>query len=249
MLEIGAQLYTVRELLQSEKEMESTLIQIKQIGYDSVQLYNLGSPEKIQLCCSLCEKSGLKISGILTDLDWCENNSLFLFDLCQKHNIKDIGVSSGVKDYESAIKYIPRANNFAKTVSENGYSFSYHNHGHEFIKTSCGKTVMELFIEGFSNYIYFMPDTYWIHDGGYDIRKFLEETAGRVEILHLKDLKRTESGHTYAEIGNGNLYFEEILKTAKSGGIKKYFVEQDICDGSPLDSLKISYNNILKILR
>ena len=40
---IGAQLFTVRELLTSERATASVLGEIKKIGYDSVQLY--GGPD------------------------------------------------------------------------------------------------------------------------------------------------------------------------------------------------------------
>lgn len=247
MIEIGAQLYTVRNLL-NDDVIKSTLSKIKEIGYNAVQLYNLGSNDSIENCCEICNELGLKVSGILTDLDWCERNQDFLVSLCEKYKISDIGVSSRVMDYESAMEYIPRANAFGKKVKQKGFTFSYHNHGHEFIKTSCDKTVMDLFLDGFDKNVTLMPDTYWIHDGGYDARHFLEITKGRVEILHLKDVKRTKEGHTFAEIGYGNLYFKGIFEIAKKCEITKFFVEQDECEGNPLDSLCKSYNYIKSVL-
>ena len=91
----------------------------------------------------------------------------------------------------------------------------------------------------------FMPDTYWIHDGGYDVRYFLNQTKNRVNILHLKDMKRTEQGHTFAEVGSGNLYFKGIIKTAVDCGIKHFVVEQDSCEGNPIESLSQSYKYII----
>ena len=42
--------------------------------------------------------------------------------------------------------------------------------------------------EGFeTETVNFMPDTYWLQDGGYDVRYFLEKARNRVRILHLKD--------------------------------------------------------------
>ena len=108
---------------------------------------------------------------------------------------------------------------------------------------------MKFFLEGFDpQTVSFMPNTYWIHDGGYDVRRFLEETQGRVKILHLKDMKRTESGHTFTEVGNGNLYMSGIIKTALEKGIRELVVEQDICEADSVDSLKSSYQTIKKIL-
>ena len=45
---------------------------------------------------------------------------------------------------------------------------------------------------------------------------------------------------TFAEIGNGNLRWDSIIDAAKASGVEYYVVEQDKCDGSPLDSIKVS---------
>ena len=242
---IGAQLYTVRDYLTNEK-IESTFKTIKEIGYDSVQLF--GSCELIENCAKSADEAGLLIVGILADLNTCEEYGEKIFEMCKKYNIPDIGVSSNFEECQDVTNYINRINDFSHKAVTAGFTFSYHNHGHEFIKLADGKTPMEHFIDGFNpNTVDFMPDTYWIHDGGYDIRRFLEQTKNRVKILHLKDAKRTLQGLNFAEIGNGKLYFEGIIKTARDCGIKHFVVEQDVCDGDPIESLKQSYNYLNKL--
>lgn len=238
MYQLGVQLYTVIDKLNSPEGIRKTLTAIKEMGYETAQL--CGSFDEICAFAAGCHEVGLAIVGILSDLDTCEQFEQQLFALCKKYEIKDIGVSSATKEYEAAMAYISRANAFAKCADREGFTFSYHNHGHEFIKTSCGKTVMELFEEGFAPEVDFMPDTYWIQDGGADICHFLELVNGRVKILHLKDMKRTKTGHTFTEIGSGNLYFPGIVETAKEIGVQHFIVEQDSCDGDPLDSLRQS---------
>ena len=71
---------------------------------------------------------------------------------------------------------------------------------------------MQLLIEGFDEKLVdFMPDTYWLQFGGIDVRAFIEKLSGRIKILHLKDMKRTAEGITYAEIGSGNINFNSFL--------------------------------------
>ena len=243
-MSLGAQLYTVRSRLQSEQEIEQTLKEIKEIGYDSVQLF--GSIELIENCAKYSLETGLEVVGVLVDMNFCEKYEKELFDICKRYNIADLGISSSSHEYQNPDKYIERVHSFVQKAKSEGLTFSYHNHGHEFIRLSDGRTAMSHFVEKFDpDLVDFMPDTYWLHDGGYDVRYFLEETKGRVKILHLKDLKRlAEGGHTYAEIGNGNLCFKEILKTAKNYGIERFVVEQDVCPAEPVESLRISYNNI-----
>lgn len=247
MVNIGAQLYTVRTLLTTDHKIESTFAEIKRIGYHSVQLF--GSIELLEKHAELAKSAGLSIVGVLVDLDTCENNENKLFEICNQYNISDIGVSSHFPECLDTDAYITRINAFAARTKSAGFTFSYHNHGHEFIKLDCKETAMSRFLAGFhADTVHFMPDTYWLHDGAYDVRHFLEQTKGRVKILHLKDMKRTEQGHTFAEIGNGNLYFEGIINTALDCGITHFVVEQDICEGNPIESLRQSYKYIKPLL-
>lgn len=242
MYQLGVQLYTVLNKLNTPEGMRETITELKNMGYETAQL--CGSPEQIREFAKVCHAVGLTPMGILADLNTCEQNAEDFFALCREYGMEDIGVSAALMEYEEIPEYIRRGNAFAHRAKAEGFTFSYHNHGHEFIRTSCGKHSMDLFLEGFDpECVDFMPDTYWIQNGGADVRHVLERMSGRVKILHLKDMKRTKTGHTYAEIGNGNLYFPGIIETAKKIGVQHFIVEQDVCKGDPLDSLKksISY--------
>lgn len=247
MANIGAQLYTVRKLLTTDYKIESTFAEIKRIGYQSVQLY--GSIELIEKHTKFAKTIGLDVVGVLADLETCEKNERKLFEICNQYGISDIGISSRFSEFNNMDMYVARVNAFAKKAKNSGFSFSYHNHAHEFIRLADGKTAMDRFIKEFdAETVDFMPDTYWLHDGGYDVRHFLEQTNGRVKILHLKDMKRTEDGHTFAELGNGNLYFEGIINTALNCDITNFIVEQDICEGDTIESLKQSHKFIKSLL-
>ena len=247
MKNIGAQLYTVRDFLTTDAEIARTLGEIKEIGYTSVQAF--GDTKLLESCARAAKKVGLDIVGILADLPTCKNCEKELFDICREYNISDIGVSAGFTDFQKPEPYISEVNAFAKKAVTAGFTFSYHNHGAEFIRLDDGKTAMEHFLEEFDpEVVDFMPDTYWLHDGGYDVRRFLEQTKNRVKILHLKDLKRTMDGHIFTEVGSGNLYFEGILKIAVDNGVTNFVVEQDICEGNPMDSLKKSFAYVKGLL-
>lgn len=244
---LGLQLYTVRQKMKDESSALFTLQEIKKMGYECVQL--AGSIETIEFTARFAKKAGVPVIGILTDIVTCEECSEKLFEIARACEAIDIGISSGITTETEAYDIIKRANAFAKKANENGFSFSYHNHSNEFIKGESGKTLIQLLKEGFDpSFVSFMPDTYWIQHGGADIRDFLEKFGKQTKILHLKDMKRTPEGPTYAEIGEGNINFEGIIKTAKSVGIEHFFVEQDTCKGDPLESVRISLENLRKLL-
>lgn len=247
MKRIGLQLYTVRALLKTPEASRKTLSAVKLTGYDAVQLF--GSADLIRAYAPIAHEAGLIVTSVVTDMNICEKEGDALFALCAGYQIPDICVSTSPNECLDPHAYIAKANAYAKRCREAGFTFSYHNHGHEFIRTAGGETAMSCFLKGFDpQYIDFMPDTYWIQDGGYDVRYFLEQTRGRVKTLHLKDMKRTSEGHTFAEVGNGNLYFEGIVKTALSCGVEEFVVEQDRCEGDPLESIAQSYRNVCQLL-
>ena len=56
----------------------------------------------------------------------------------------------------------------------------------------------------------------------------------------------------FTEVGNGTIDFKAIFKAHKASGMKHFFVEQDMCPGSPFDSIEksITYikGNLLKLV-
>ena len=244
---LGLQLYTVRQKITDASSALATLKAVKKLGYECVQL--AGSLETVELTANAAKEAEISVLGILVDMNMCENHGERLFEIARFCGAKDLGISSSIQTDAEAYDLISRANAFAKIANENGLTFSYHNHSNEFIRGKSGKLLIELLKEGFdSSLVSFMPDTYWIQHGGADVRAFLETLKGRTKILHLKDMKRAPDGPTFAEIGVGNINFEGIIKVAKNIGIEYFIVEQDKCDGDPIDSARISCEYLRKIL-
>ena len=234
----GLQLYTLRSELSTD-DAASAMKRVKDLGYSYVQV--AGDLATIERTGLLAKEMGLEVIGCASSIDY------ILADFDEAVRVHkfigafDIGVSASFKTAEAVEEYIVKANALADRLAEHGLSFSYHNHAKEFIRMENGKTPYDMLIEGLtSKNAYFMPDTYWIQYGGADIKYYIERLKGRIKILHLKDAKMTFDGLTFAEIGNGNLRWDSIIDAAKASGVEYYVVEQDKCDGSPLDSIKVS---------
>jgi sugar phosphate isomerase/epimerase len=57
-----------------------------------------------------------------------------------------------------------------------------------------------------------------------------------------------EAGRGYfTEVGRGTIDWRRIFRAAAAAGMKHYYVEQDECDGSPLDSIRTSYEYLKKL--
>ena len=245
MKKFGLQLYTVRRLL-SEDDALSTMNEIKRAGYTFVQVS--GDLESIEKQGKLAKKVGLSVVGSVTDIDTVFENIDETVKVHKSIGACDVGVSGFFKTAKEVDEFIGKANRISNILEKHGLTFSYHNHSGEFITLENGKNAFDMLVEGLTaGNSYFMPDTYWIQHGGADVRHCIEKLKGRIRILHLKDAKMTAEGLTFAEIGNGNLFWAGIIESAKTSGVEYFVVEQDRCDNSPINSIKCSAEYLLKI--
>ena len=52
------------------------------------------------------------------------------------------------------------------------------------------------------------------------------------------------SEQLFAEVGEGNLEWPQILAACREASIEWYIVEQDTCQGDPFESLGLSLRNL-----
>ena len=246
---IGIQLYTVRTLLESEAAADKTVAALGEMGYECIQLFGgTANLDMMRWCVNAAKKYGLKVIGILTNPISLRESFVEITAIAREAECADIGISGVAKTESEARELVLTANGLAKDIHDAGFTFSYHNHSHEFIRTECGETVMDILLGGFDkDAIDLMPDTYWLQHGGVDVRDFIETHADRIKILHLKDMKRISDGVTFAEVGEGNINMRGVIKTALKAGVQDFIVEQDKCDGDPLESARISCENLKRI--
>jgi len=131
-------------------------------------------------------------------------------------------------------------------LAEAGIALAYHNHNFEFAKTG-GKTWLELIYDNTDpKNLQAEIDTYWVQAGGGDPAEWIRKYAGRLSVLHAKDMViGPDNEQRFAEIGEGNLNWPAILSAADDAGVEWYCVEEDDCYGrDPFESLKISLENL-----
>ena len=235
-MEIGIQLYTVNSLLRDLESAKDTIQKLKAMGYGFVQL--AGDIEQIEMTAQACKEVGMPAVGMLWDMELYERYTERVFAAARLCGATDLGISSTVSTDEDTKNLLQRANAFAAIARQEGFTFSYHHHSLEFLRCESGKTVMEQLCASLEGDL--MADTYWLQHGGADVRDFIERHCEKIKILHLKDMKRTRDGVTFAELGRGTMNMSGIVQTAIACGIKCFVIEQDRCDGDPLESARIS---------
>lgn len=255
---LGLQLYTIRNYMKDEASIDESFAKMAEVGYTEAQ--TAGCPIDPAVFGELAKKHGIDIVG--THCDWNDivNNfdeTVRIHRLWNTTNVGTGGMPLDVrKDYDKLMQYIELFNRTAALYAKEGFKLTYHNHSFEFVKIHEGKTLMDLLVENLDPAnTSFVLDTCWVAHGGGDVRHWLEKLAGRIDILHLKDIvpyynDEGKLSHTMTEIGAGNIWWDGVIETAERTGVKYYNVEQDsrFATGNPFDSIKQSFDYLSKYM-
>jgi len=240
-ISVGLQLYTVRE--DCAKDFRGTVKKVAEMGYEGVELAGDGGLTAAEMK-ALVEDCGLKVAGSHAGLPDLQAE----LDAVMAYN-REIGNSRIVcpylpQEYQDKGKagYLEAArilNEIGEKAGRNGFSFSYHNHSFEFGREG-GEYFLEiLFAAADAKNLKSELDTYWVQHGGAVPADYIKKYAGRIELLHIKDMADDEK-RSFAEIGAGVLDWDDIFRAAESAGVAWYLVEQDVCQGPPLESARKS---------
>ncbi|MBQ7923507.1 MAG: sugar phosphate isomerase/epimerase [Clostridia bacterium] len=234
---IGLQLYTIRDYMNSAEQIRTSFRKLKELGYDVVQTAGCAIP--YAEFGQIAKEEGLEICGTHDDFDLMVKDTEKALENHRYLGTTNMGVGGFWPDSIKEIEdFINNANTVAGKIREQGFKFTYHNHDQEFIRYENGKRMMDMLIDGLdARNTTFVLDTYWVQYGGGDIYEWIRKLAGRIDILHLKDMAAGRQEPYITEVGNGNLNWERILETAKEVGVKYYIVEQDQWPGDPFDSV------------
>jgi sugar phosphate isomerase/epimerase len=242
-----------------EKSIGETFEKLVKMGYTEGQ--TAGGNVELPAFAELAKKYGMAIVGTHYDFGKIVNAPAATMKLHDTLGTKNVGIGGMPGDartsYDALMKFIETFNKAAEVYAKEGFKLTYHNHSFEYTRINEDKTIMDYLYEGFDkDNVSFVLDTCWVAHGGADVRYWMEKLAGRIDILHLKDLQAyyDNSGKVATrlkEIGNGNLWWDGIIETAEKIGVKHYIVEQDNnwIDGCPFKALEFSKNTLAKYIK
>lgn len=247
-LKLGAQMYTVREYMKNEDDFKRTMEKIAAIGYKYAQVSGIGavSPQCIK---DAAEANGIKVILTHTSPDRILKETEKVIEEHDLFGCNAIGVGGlfGVERNSDAYKNF--AEKFAPAIEKiknSGKVFLYHNHRFEFEKYG-DKTGLEILLENTDkDGVKLTFDTYWAHSGGIDCTAFIEKNHSRIFAAHLKDMTVINDKIEMTELYTGNMNFDAILRVSAEKGVAYHFVEQDEVRMDAFDSLKISFDNLMK---
>jgi len=243
-MEIGAQLYTVRNQCQNLEDFAESLKKVADMGYRTVQVSGT-CPYPASWLKEQLDHNGLRC--VLTHIPVSRLTDA-LDQVIADHTVFDcpyIGLGYWAFDPERGMSYDRWMELFppiARKIASAGKLFMYHNHDQEFQKQE-GRRILEHLAGALPpQQMGFTLDTFWVQVAGGDPAEWLEKLSGRVPVIHLKDYA---CGRKMAVVGEGNINFARVFEKAEAAGTAYMLVEQDDCNGEdPFECLRRSYENL-----
>jgi len=248
---LGLNLFSIRNLIQTEEDYLKTSILLKEKGYDFVQ-YS-GANFDAEMIKRVIDKSELKVNLTHVPINRILNDTDRLMHEHDLIGCRNIGLGAlmpdVITDEKTFKETVDKLNVVAKRMENSGFTFCYHHHNFEFYQHN-GESAFDYIIKNAPN-IKFTLDTYWLQYGGADIALFAQKLKNRIQCVHLKDYytnKDMKPG--YCKLGSGVMDLKSITSIMKNNGAKYLFVEQDNAHELPdgleqvLESLKYFKENV-----
>lgn len=173
-----------------------------------------------------------------------------------------------ISSLDAVLEFADETDDYARRLADDGIRLYYHNHHIEFTKYD-GRLLLDIIAER-APHVGLELDVHWVQRGGKDPVRTIREYRDRVAMIHLKDYRigqmpdsafqSLESGDVtafmaaftgvveFAEVGEGNLDFAEIVREAVASDAEYLLVEQDQLYGRDVfDCLRTSYDNLVAL--
>ncbi len=245
---IGVQLYTLRDAI--SKDAKGSLKRVAELGFGEVE--NFGYNGKFFGMDASTYKT------LLGDLGMTAPSGHYMYGnilngwekavedakvIGQDYMVLAYLIPPERKSLDDYKKIAENLNKAGEVCKKAGIQLCYHNHEFEF-EAMNGQLPFDILTgETDAGLVKIELDLYWAMVAGQDPVALFKKHKGRIALWHVKDMDKTPKKN-FTEVGNGVIDFVTIFKNAKTSGMKHFFVEQDVCPGSPFDSISQSIGYI-----
>ncbi len=241
---VAMQMYTLRDL--TKEDYAGTLRKVAEIGYPAVQVSGFGNstPEEIR--------------KVMDDLDLGSAGTHLGYGMFLDEFEKVVEITKTLRASFAIVPSLPKevretqdgwlrlADQFADwaaRLKDEGLGFAYHNHAFEFETTFDGRYAYDLLFKEGATDVEAEIDTYWVQYGGADPVAYLKKYAGRISIVHFKDMGEGPD-KPMVPVGEGVLDWPAIIEASKAGGSEWFAIEQDRTEPlEPLEAARVSLEN------
>ena len=241
---IALQMYTLRD--DTEKDFAGTIRKVADIGYAAVELAGHGGLS-IQELSSLLADNHLKVAGSHIGLDQLDADLSKVIEeslaLGNRYVVVPYLADDRRKTADDYKRVAEDLNKYGQALQPAGLTLCYHNHDFEFKPLDNGQMGEDILLENTDPmFVKAEVDTYWVLKAGHDPVAFIQKHAGRVPLIHIKDMDPTDE--SFAPVGTGKLPLDALVAAAPGVGAEYLIVEQDVCKGPAIEAVTLSYNNL-----
>lgn len=237
MLPFAIQLYTVRDAF--AKDRADTFRQIKEAGYDHVELFNVG-PEDASSCRSMLDEAEVQAVSAHIPYELVVGEPSDVIEAAQCLGTNYVVVPwldlATAEEWRDAARKMDAA---GQKFRDAGLRLGYHNHDHEF-QGFDGKTAFDIVFDTSNpENLFCQLDVFWAAHAGADPVDLIRKLGARCPLVHLKD--RSPGGACmFAEVGSGTTDWPPIFAACADAGVAWYIVEQDESERDPMESAAMS---------
>ena len=247
--QIAAQLYTLRDFTQTTEDFAQAMKRVREIGYEAVQVSGIGKDIDWADVRRICDDNGIEVAATHVSFESLRDETDRMIEQHEIIGCKYPAIGGLPNEFRGSAEgyatFAKQANEVGRKLAAAGMAFGYHNHSFELEKYGDRTGLQIIYEESDPKYVTGEIDTYWVQHGGGDPAAWIRMLTGRMFLVHFKDFRIVSGEQRFAEVGEGNLNWPNILEACKTTGVEWYIVEQDNCyDRDPFDSLKISFDNM-----
>ena len=248
-------------VLQRLKEMDIDAVEVSQIPMDETNTAALErgiSELGIQVgALSVALKGGPTATG-----DNLEDHFDKIVADCKRLGVKFVRIGmmpfTAMVSKEACEAWAAECQPAAERLAAEGITLCYHNHHVDLAKFD-GERMFDI-VRRVAPSLNFEVDLHWVQRGGMAPLDMLKEYAGVCKLIHVKDFRvvpvpqeavdKMMSGDVaggfqgflniaqFAEVGQGNMNWPELMPAAEAAGAEFFFIEQDDTYGrDPFDCI------------
>lgn len=241
MPKIALQLYTLRDRL--AQDFMGTLEAVSRLGFHGVELAgNYGGHDGPALKAVL-ENLKLEVAGLHVPIDKLENDLDaqidFALALGSKYLVCPWLAPERYANEAAWHQVFASLEKIALACKARGLRLGYHNHTFEFEQRVGSELAFDALFAAVPDAIVEF-DIAWGHAGGIASADYVKKYAGRLPLLHVKDVRRDGAGWATVELDRGEVPVQASLEAGAASGVEWFVLEQDHSAGDALQSVATS---------
>ena len=256
---VAVQLYSIRDFTTNRRDLAASLGKIKSIGYDGVQFAAVGAVEgdspdmTVGEARALLDDNGLRCIGAHRRWSGLRDQTAREIEFLKELGCPFAAVPMFADEYDpyeidSYSRFLDDAGSVADALKVEGIALGYHNHAHEFMRSSPGGTApYDILVDRGGPDVLLEIDVYWAAYAGVNPASLFPRIHGRAIYVHAKDMELVRGKDQvhpepfFAAVGEGNLDWDSIIPAAQAAGAEVWTVEQDLSRRDIFDCLRSSY--------